>query len=455
MEQGLIYTRLGNPIGMAEVKPEAAGARGRRGSADERRVAPSSANASPRCSRSILRRRRSSSRGAGARWGELAATAESVAAQLPVAGTRIGVLLRNRPAQVAFVLGALRAGACVVAIDPQRGAERVRREIASLELPCVAGEPDDLASAGRARRRRDGALRPRRRRRRRRGASGGARPIDRRAAVSPCRCSRAGPRARPSASTSPTRCSRASLAGAKHYESNRDADAPAAHRRRDHQLAARPRRRPVPRPAVRRRRPLVRAARALHGGRLGRRGSPPSPGDGEPRARGAAHGARGRRRPRGPAQHPLGHLGYGAALGRRRRCVHGQVRDPRAGLLRRDRVRRRRRRLEPRRPPAVLGGQARQRRPRAPGLRAARRRPRRRRGARRGRGGAARGEGRAARRGQRRGSAPRTSRGSTPTASSGSSAAPTRSSFAAGSRCVPTTCAPRSSAIRACAAPRW
>src|SRR5262249_36933796 len=60
------------------------------------------------------------------RWGELGATLESVAAQLPVAGTRIGVLLRNRPAHVALVLGALRAGACVVAIDPQRGADRVR-----------------------------------------------------------------------------------------------------------------------------------------------------------------------------------------------------------------------------------------------------------------------------------------------------------------------------------------
>src|SRR5262249_7930116 len=79
-------------------------------------------------------------------WGELAATVESVAAALPGPGTRIGVLLRNRPAPVAFVLGALRAGACVVAIDPGRGAERVRREIGALELACVAGEPEDLAA---------------------------------------------------------------------------------------------------------------------------------------------------------------------------------------------------------------------------------------------------------------------------------------------------------------------
>lgn len=78
-------------------------------------------------------------------WGELATTVESVAMQLPVAGTRIGVLLRNRPAPVACLLGALRAGACVVAIDPQRGTERCAREIAALDLSCLAGEPDDLA----------------------------------------------------------------------------------------------------------------------------------------------------------------------------------------------------------------------------------------------------------------------------------------------------------------------
>ena len=79
-------------------------------------------------------------------WGELASTALSVAAELPVPGTRVGVLLRNRPPQVAFLLGALRAGACVVAIDPERGPERTRREIASLGLSCIAGEPEDLAT---------------------------------------------------------------------------------------------------------------------------------------------------------------------------------------------------------------------------------------------------------------------------------------------------------------------
>jgi len=79
-------------------------------------------------------------------WGELAATVDAVARQLPEPGTRIGVLLRNRPAQVGFLLGALRAGACVVALDPQRGRDRVRSEVAALELPCIAGEPEDLAN---------------------------------------------------------------------------------------------------------------------------------------------------------------------------------------------------------------------------------------------------------------------------------------------------------------------
>jgi acyl-CoA synthetase (AMP-forming)/AMP-acid ligase II len=77
-------------------------------------------------------------------WGELAVSVESVAAELPVPATRVGVLLRNRPPQVAFLLGALRAGACVVAIHPERGADRTRREIAALGLSCIAGEPEDL-----------------------------------------------------------------------------------------------------------------------------------------------------------------------------------------------------------------------------------------------------------------------------------------------------------------------
>jgi len=81
-------------------------------------------------------------------WGHLAATVDAVAAEVPQPGTRVGVLLRNRPAQVGLLVGLLRAGACVVTINPDRGEERVRADVDGLGLPMLAGEPDDLASLG-------------------------------------------------------------------------------------------------------------------------------------------------------------------------------------------------------------------------------------------------------------------------------------------------------------------
>ncbi|ONH22053.1 class I adenylate-forming enzyme family protein [Pseudofrankia asymbiotica] len=84
-------------------------------------------------------------------WGQLAMTADAVAAHVPVPGTRVGVLLRNRPAHVGLLVGLLRAGACVVTINPSRGVDRVRADLASLGLPVLAGTPDDIvAFAGEA-----------------------------------------------------------------------------------------------------------------------------------------------------------------------------------------------------------------------------------------------------------------------------------------------------------------
>ncbi|UGQ12502.1 AMP-binding protein [Yinghuangia sp. ASG 101] len=77
-------------------------------------------------------------------WGEIGAAAEAIADRLP-RSARVGVLLRNRPLSVAHVLGVLRAGACLVTINPGRGAERVRDDIASLGLPFVVGDTADLA----------------------------------------------------------------------------------------------------------------------------------------------------------------------------------------------------------------------------------------------------------------------------------------------------------------------
>ncbi len=77
-------------------------------------------------------------------WGDLAATVEQVAACVPHPGAEVGILLRNRPASVGLLLGVLRAGGCVVAINPGRGEERTHDDVAALDLALLAGETDDL-----------------------------------------------------------------------------------------------------------------------------------------------------------------------------------------------------------------------------------------------------------------------------------------------------------------------
>jgi long-chain acyl-CoA synthetase len=62
------------------------------------------------------------------------------------ADPRIGMLLRNRPGHVAAFLGVLLGGGTVVTINPSRGDDRTRADIAALRLPLVLGEPDDLAT---------------------------------------------------------------------------------------------------------------------------------------------------------------------------------------------------------------------------------------------------------------------------------------------------------------------
>jgi long-chain acyl-CoA synthetase len=79
-------------------------------------------------------------------WGDLGTTIDRVAELVPAPGTQVGVILRNRPASIGLVLGVLRAGGCVVTVNPQRGVERTRDDLASLDLPFVAGEPADVES---------------------------------------------------------------------------------------------------------------------------------------------------------------------------------------------------------------------------------------------------------------------------------------------------------------------
>src|SRR5262249_45481268 len=76
-------------------------------------------------------------------WGELATSADAVGSQV-LPGERVAVLLRNRPEHIGVVLGVLRAGACVVTANPDRGAERVRADPQAPRVGTIAGGSADL-----------------------------------------------------------------------------------------------------------------------------------------------------------------------------------------------------------------------------------------------------------------------------------------------------------------------
>jgi acyl-CoA synthetase (AMP-forming)/AMP-acid ligase II len=77
-------------------------------------------------------------------WAQLDATISSIAERVPEPGAQIGIILRNRPAHVGALLGVLRAGGCVVAINPHRGRARTQEDIAGLGLGVIVGNEDDL-----------------------------------------------------------------------------------------------------------------------------------------------------------------------------------------------------------------------------------------------------------------------------------------------------------------------
>jgi acyl-CoA synthetase (AMP-forming)/AMP-acid ligase II len=79
-------------------------------------------------------------------WGDLALSAKTVGVCVEP-GERVAVLLRNHPAHVGLLLGLLQAGACVVTVNPGRGTDRVRSDLAELAgqgVQTVAGRLDDL-----------------------------------------------------------------------------------------------------------------------------------------------------------------------------------------------------------------------------------------------------------------------------------------------------------------------
>jgi long-chain acyl-CoA synthetase len=83
-------------------------------------------------------------------WGELDEMANRIGCLVGDGklSPQIGILLRNRPAQVATLLGVLQCGATVVVINPARGDERTQADVNELGLPLIIGEPDDLAMLG-------------------------------------------------------------------------------------------------------------------------------------------------------------------------------------------------------------------------------------------------------------------------------------------------------------------
>lgn len=77
-------------------------------------------------------------------WARVGALARRIAAI--IGGAEVGMLLRNRPGHVAALLGVLLGGGTVVVINPARGDERTRADIAGLRLPVIVGEANDLGA---------------------------------------------------------------------------------------------------------------------------------------------------------------------------------------------------------------------------------------------------------------------------------------------------------------------
>ena len=80
-------------------------------------------------------------------WGQVDAAARRIAHLAEQhGGTQTAVLLRNSPTHVATVLGLLLADATVVVVNPARGDDRTRADLAALAPALAIGTPDDVAT---------------------------------------------------------------------------------------------------------------------------------------------------------------------------------------------------------------------------------------------------------------------------------------------------------------------
>ena len=157
-------------------------------------------------------------------WGELDATISSVGALVPAPGAQVGIILRNRPAHVGALLGVLRAGGCVVTINPHRGLARTRDDIAALGLGIVVGSEEDLRELVVAPGVRTTVRAARARRSAGRDAStGSSRPTRRGCPASRSACSRAAPPGPPKRIELSFDLLERVLLGAKYYERDKAA----------------------------------------------------------------------------------------------------------------------------------------------------------------------------------------------------------------------------------------
>ena len=79
-------------------------------------------------------------------WNQIGDLARRIASLTGDRKSGIGILLRHRPGHGAAFLGVLLGGGTVVVINPARGDDRTKADIAALQLPLIIGERDDLTT---------------------------------------------------------------------------------------------------------------------------------------------------------------------------------------------------------------------------------------------------------------------------------------------------------------------
>lgn len=85
-------------------------------------------------------------------WGQLADTIDAIRVELRKVGlgrdTRVGVMVRNRPAPFAAVLTAVAEDASMVSINPLLPDDRLAQDVADLALPVIIGTVGDIERPG-------------------------------------------------------------------------------------------------------------------------------------------------------------------------------------------------------------------------------------------------------------------------------------------------------------------